>query len=115
MVPAYPQGPMFAPPCVPRVPTRTTDDNDDDEHDDDNDDDDERKHKVAIESLLLSVYCVCASANVVTFGTPDVQLEICYKKRILKGLRNPLVFTFDNLYKCFYYRFIDDSCNELYK
>uniref|UniRef100_A0A182TEX6 Uncharacterized protein n=1 Tax=Anopheles melas TaxID=34690 RepID=A0A182TEX6_9DIPT len=55
----------------------------------------EKRHYPAT-ALLLSVYCVCASANVVTFGTPDVQLEICYKKRILKGLRNPVVFTFDN-------------------
>uniref|UniRef100_A0A182NUX6 Uncharacterized protein n=1 Tax=Anopheles dirus TaxID=7168 RepID=A0A182NUX6_9DIPT len=35
-------------------------------------------------------------ANVITFGAPDGQLDICYKKRILKGLRNPVVFTFDN-------------------
>uniref|UniRef100_A0A182SXZ8 Farnesoic acid O-methyl transferase domain-containing protein n=1 Tax=Anopheles maculatus TaxID=74869 RepID=A0A182SXZ8_9DIPT len=47
-------------------------------------------------ALLLCAYCLCVSANVVTFGMPDVQQEICYKKRILKGLRNPVVFTFDN-------------------
>lgn len=47
--------------------------------------------------VLLLVHCGFINANIIAFGTPDASLEICYRRRVLKGTRNPFSFSFHNV------------------